>query len=85
MPVAVVFFIFLGLTAKDYVESPNGTGLVHSGNALSFCSTIWGFGLGWSSLASDYVVYMPVDTPSWTIFSWAYAGLTVVSVVSPYR
>jgi purine-cytosine permease-like protein len=79
IPVAVVFFIVLGLTAQDYVSSPNGTGLTHTGNALSFCSTIWGFGIGWSSLASDYVVYMPADTPSLTVFAWAYAGLTIVS------
>jgi purine-cytosine permease-like protein len=85
IPVAIVFLIFLGLTAKDFVGSPIGTGITHTGNALSFCSTIWGFGLGWASLASDYVVYMPADTPSWTVFGWAYAGLTFVSSPPPRR
>jgi hypothetical protein len=42
MPVAVVFFIYLGLTARDYVGSPIGSGLTDTGNVLSFCSTIWG-------------------------------------------
>jgi len=81
MPVAVVFLIFLGLTAKDYVGSENGTGLTHTGNVLSFCSTIWGFGLGWSSLASDYVVYLPADTPPLSVFLWAYAGLSIPLVL----
>jgi purine-cytosine permease-like protein len=82
IPVIIVFFIFLGLTAPDYVSSSNGTGLTHKGNVLSFMSVIWGYGLGWSSLASDYVVYMPVETPALTIFGWAYAGLVVVSLPS---
>ena len=42
MPVAVVFFIFLGLTAKDFVNTPMGSGINEAGGVLSFASTIWG-------------------------------------------
>jgi hypothetical protein len=30
-------------------------------------------------------VYMPADTPSITIFLWAYAGLTIVRIIVALR
>jgi purine-cytosine permease-like protein len=36
---------------------------------------IFGFAIGWVSLASDYNVYQPASTPAWKTFAWTYAGL----------
>jgi hypothetical protein len=82
MPVFVVFIIMLGMTAHDFVNTPFATGMTETAGTLSFASTIWGFGIGWASLASDYVVYFPVETPAIKVFLWVYAGLVVVRVSS---
>lgn len=42
IPVAIVFIIFLGLTADDFVNTPMGSGINEAGGILSFASTIWG-------------------------------------------
>jgi purine-cytosine permease-like protein len=33
---------------------------------------IFGFAVGWVSLASDYNVYQPEGTPPWKTFAWTY-------------
>jgi purine-cytosine permease-like protein len=38
---------------------------------------IQGFTAGWVSLASDYNVYLPEETPAYKIFGWTYLGLIV--------
>ncbi|EJU01230.1 hypothetical protein DACRYDRAFT_22455 [Dacryopinax primogenitus] len=81
-PVAVIFIILLGLSAKYMVSGPyGGTGSLEEGNILSFGAAIVGFGLGWSSLAADYTVSMPEKTPSWKIFCLTYAGLNIPLVL----
>jgi purine-cytosine permease-like protein len=36
---------------------------------------IFGFAVGWVSLASDYNVYQPEETPAWKTFAWTYVRL----------
>jgi purine-cytosine permease-like protein len=43
---------------------------------------IFGFGIGWVSLASDYNVYQPASTPTWKTFAVTYAGLISCSYSS---
>ena len=45
-----------------------GTGSVEAASVLSFGAGVFGFGVGWSSVAADYTVNMPVDARSSTIF-----------------
>ncbi|KAJ7806851.1 hypothetical protein B0H14DRAFT_2874836 [Mycena olivaceomarginata] len=52
-----------------------GTGQAEASNVLSFMGVIFGFAIGWVSLASDYNVYQPASTPAWKTFAWTYAGL----------
>ncbi|KAJ7715700.1 hypothetical protein B0H14DRAFT_3901527 [Mycena olivaceomarginata] len=52
-----------------------GTGQAEASNVLSFMGVIFGFAIGWVSLASEYNVYQPASTPAWKTFAWTYAGL----------
>ncbi len=40
-----------------------------------------GFTVGWVSLASDYNVYLPEETPAYKIFGWTYLGLIIPLVL----
>ncbi|CCL99400.1 uncharacterized protein FIBRA_01418 [Fibroporia radiculosa] len=78
IPVAIIFFIYLGEIARYCVSGPwGGTGPTEAANVLSFGAAIAGFALGWTSLAADYTVRMPEDMPTWKIFFWTYLGLNI--------
>merc|ERR1711939_676418 len=51
------------------------TGRDEAGAVLSFGAAIAGFALGWTSLAGDYTVNFPVETPSTKVFAYTYIGL----------
>ncbi|KAF8169002.1 cytosine-purine permease [Mycena galopus ATCC 62051] len=63
IPTAITFFVVLGCAAKSLVNVPMGTGQAEASNVLSFMGVIFGFAIGWVSLASDYNVYQPASTP----------------------
>ncbi|WVQ86056.1 hypothetical protein IAT38_008224 [Cryptococcus sp. DSM 104549] len=75
IPTAITFLVMLGVSAKHLVNVPWGTGQAEAAGVLSFGGTIWGFTIGWSSLSSDYNVYMPATAKSWKVFMWTYIGL----------
>jgi len=75
IPTLVTFFVLLGVSAKHLVNQPMAVGRAEAASVLSFGGTIWGFCIGWVSLASDYNVYMPSDAPSWQVFMWTYIGI----------
>ncbi|KAJ7826615.1 putative cytosine-purine permease [Mycena olivaceomarginata] len=75
IPTAITFVILLGCAGKHLVNVPMGTGQAEASNVLSFMGVIFGFAIGWVSLASDYNVYQPASTPAWKTFAWTYAGL----------
>ncbi|KAF7332980.1 Cytosine-purine permease [Mycena venus] len=77
IPTAITFFIVLGCAAKHLVNVPMATGQAEASNVLSFMGVIFGFAVGWVSLASDYNVYQPAETPAWKTFAWTYSGLIV--------
>ncbi|KAJ6622017.1 cytosine-purine permease [Mycena sp. CBHHK59/15] len=81
IPTAITFFILLGCAAKHLVNVPMGTGQAEASNVLSFMGVIFGFAVGWVSLASDYNVYQPASTPAWKTFGWTYAGLILPLVL----
>ena len=63
IPVAIVFFIVLGLAAPHFDSGGWGDAPsnVTAASVLSFGSTIVGYGLGWSSLAADCTVNFPEE------------------------
>ena len=75
IPTAISFFVLLGVSAKHLVNSPMPTGSAEAASVLSFGGVIFGFTIGWTSLASDYNVYMPATASKWKIFMWTYVGL----------
>ncbi|KAJ7124390.1 permease for cytosine/purines, uracil, thiamine, allantoin-domain-containing protein [Mycena epipterygia] len=75
VPTAITFFVVLGCAAKELVNVPMGSGQLEASNVLSFMGVIFGFAVGWVSLASDYNVYQPAGTKASTTFWWTYAGL----------
>lgn len=81
IPTAITFLVVLGVAAKHLVNEPMGVGRAEASNVLSFGGVIWGFCIGWVSLASDYNVYMPAEAPAWKIFMWTYIGISVPCVL----
>lgn len=82
VPIAIIFLIILGKAGSSLVSNGfGGTGPEEAGSVLSFGAAVAGFGLGWSSLAADYTVNFPVETPSWKVFAYTYAGLNVPLVL----
>ncbi|GAA6029111.1 hypothetical protein JCM8097_001605 [Rhodosporidiobolus ruineniae] len=75
IPVFVIFIIMYGQAGRFMSGGFGGVGTGEAGNILSFGGTIAGFALGWTSLAADYTVNFPVETPSWKVFTCTYAGL----------
>ncbi len=59
IPVVIIFFISLGLSAKYMDSGPfAGSGQVEAASVLSFGAAIVGFGLGWSSLAAGKIFHL---------------------------
>jgi len=81
VPSAVAFFALLGVSAKQLTSQPMLTGQAEAAAVLSFGGAIFGFAVGWCSLASDYNVYMPADAKPWKVFMWTYIGLIVPLVL----
>lgn len=80
-PTAVSFLVMLGVSAKHFVSVKMHTGSAEAGSVLSFGGTIWGFVIGWVSLASDYNVYMPETASRKKVFAYTYAGVVVPCVL----
>ena len=69
IPALISFLVLLGVSAKNLASIPMGTGQVEAASVLSFGGSIFGFTVSWSSLSSDYNVYMPHDAKPWKVFS----------------
>lgn len=82
IPIVIIFFISLGLSAKYMVSGPYaGSGPVEAASVLSFGAAIVGFGLGWSSLAADYTVNLPMDVSGSAVFWLTYIGLNLPCIL----
>ncbi|ORX41128.1 cytosine-purine permease [Kockovaella imperatae] len=75
IPSLVSFLVLLGVSAKHLVNVPMPVGRAEAASVLSFGGVIFGFAVGWSSLSSDYNVYMPAESNKWKVFMWTYIGL----------
>ncbi|KAF8591678.1 hypothetical protein K439DRAFT_1644055 [Ramaria rubella] len=74
IPVAIIFFIMLGMSVK-YMDMGSVISSEATGDVLSFGAAIFGFGIGWSSYAADYTVHMEENASSIKIFLLNYIGL----------
>ncbi|GAA6000547.1 uncharacterized protein JCM10292_000478 [Rhodotorula paludigena] len=75
IPVFVIFIIMFGQAGRFMEGGFAGAGEAEAAAVLSFGGTIAGFALGWTSLAADYTVNFPVETPSWKVWLATYFGL----------
>jgi purine-cytosine permease-like protein len=82
IPTLITFFVLLGVAAKHLVNNPMPVGRAEAAAVLSFGGTVWGFCIGWVSMASDYNVYMPSNAKSWRVFMWTYLGIAVPCVLT---
>ncbi|KAF8523798.1 permease for cytosine/purines, uracil, thiamine, allantoin-domain-containing protein [Hysterangium stoloniferum] len=77
IPVAIIFFIILGFSAK-YMDLGNVTSdTVVTGDVLRFGAAVFGFGISWSACSADYTVHMAEDISAVNIFVLNYIGLNV--------
>jgi purine-cytosine permease-like protein len=76
-PCFVIFLVVIGVFAKsgDFENIPMGKGAGEEGSILSFAGAIFGFATGWTSYASDYTCYQPVNASRVKIFFYVFAGL----------
>ena len=81
IPTGIAFFALLGVSAKHFVDAPMNVGQAEAAGVLSYGGVVFGFTIGWSSLSSDYNVYMPADSKKWKVFAWTYLGLIVPLVL----
>ncbi|KAI0976595.1 purine-cytosine permease [Xylaria arbuscula] len=78
IPSFIIFLIVLGIFAHSgnfNAGLPLITGPAEAGSVLSFAASVFGFATGWTSYASDYTVYQPVDRPRASVFFWTFGGL----------
>lgn len=80
-PTFVSFVVACGVAGKHFVSLPLNTGSAEAASVLSFGGTVWGFVIGWVSLASDYNVYMPQNAPRKRIFLYTYVGITAPCIL----
>ncbi|ESK86250.1 cytosine-purine permease [Moniliophthora roreri MCA 2997] len=75
-PVLVVYLVALGVGGKNLSSVPPPEP-VTAARVLSFASTIAGFVITYSGLASDFTIYYRSDAPSWKIFFYTFFGFTI--------
>ncbi|KAJ5223243.1 hypothetical protein N7468_007785 [Penicillium chermesinum] len=77
IPTFVVFLVVIGVLARsgDFVNLPMRSGQVELGAVLSYGSTVFGFGTGYTSFAADYTVYQPSNRPRRNVFLATWLGI----------
>lgn len=77
VPCFIIFLIVLGEFAHhgSFENLPMGHGEGEAGSILSFAASVFGFATGWSSYASDYTCYQPVNTSRLKVFVYVFIGL----------
>lgn len=77
IPTFIVFMIVLGIFAHSghFVNTRTGSGKAELGKVLSYGSTVFGFGTGYTSLAADYTVYQPSNRPRRSVFLATWLGI----------
>ncbi|KPI36510.1 Vitamin B6 transporter TPN1 [Cyphellophora attinorum] len=77
---AILMFVLIGQSAS-YVDASIPTygtdSLAIAGTFLTIFAVNASVGVGWSTMASDYMIHYHASTPSWKIYFINYAGIVV--------
>ncbi|GJN89429.1 hypothetical protein Rhopal_002409-T1 [Rhodotorula paludigena] len=78
----IIYFIVFGLGSKgDYdvhrLTESMDTGKALRGDVLSFFGIMFSVGSGWTSIAADYNMSLPVDTPAWLTWGSSFIGMYI--------
>ncbi|EAU81390.1 purine-cytosine permease [Coprinopsis cinerea okayama7 len=76
IPVVITFIIALGIGGK-HLSSPPAAEPATVSSVLSFASTLAGFAITFTGVATDFAVYYRHDVSGWRIFIYSYIGLLV--------
>ncbi|GJE93171.1 NCS cytosine-purine permease [Phanerochaete sordida] len=76
LPVLLVYVVALGIGGKHLINPPPAEP-ADARTILTFASTIAGFVITYSPLASDFTTYFKPDVPAWKIFWYSYLGLNI--------
>ncbi|KAI0938693.1 hypothetical protein AcV5_000314 [Taiwanofungus camphoratus] len=76
IPVLIVYVVALGIGGK-HLSNPPPAQPATASTILSFASTIAGFVITYSPLASDYTIYFRPEVPSWKLFWYSYLGFNI--------
>ncbi|GAA5906634.1 hypothetical protein JCM5296_000716 [Sporobolomyces johnsonii] len=76
----IIYIIILGLGKRGDYDPHSGTADMDSGRALigdvlSFFGIMFSVGSGWTSIAADYNMTLPVDTPTSVVWLSTYFGM----------
>ncbi|GAA5864415.1 hypothetical protein JCM1840_000488 [Sporobolomyces johnsonii] len=76
----IIYIIILGLGTRGDYDPHTGTADMDSGRALigdvlSFFGIMFSVGSGWTSIAADYNMTLPVDTPTSVVWLSTYFGM----------
>ncbi|KAF8908581.1 NCS cytosine-purine permease [Gymnopilus junonius] len=74
IPVLITFIITLGVGGK-HLSSPPPMAPITASAVLSFASTLAGFSITYSGMASDFTSYFRPNVSSWKLFFSSYFGL----------
>ncbi|GAA5837601.1 hypothetical protein JCM11251_002022 [Rhodosporidiobolus azoricus] len=76
----IIYFIVLGLGRRgDYdvnrLTETMDSGAPLRGDVLSFFGIMFSVGSGWTSIAADYNMTLPVETPAWIVWVSSFIGM----------
>lgn len=84
VPTVIIFLIIAVRMGKSHTFTAGtmGSGATEAGNVLSFGATIYGYATGWTSMASDYTVYMKKSTSRFGIYWSVVVGLNIPLIMA---
>lgn len=79
VPTVVIFLVIAIQMGRSgaFTYGTMSSGSTEAGNILSFGATVYGYATGWTSMASDYTVYMKKSTKRTGIYFSVLAGLNL--------
>lgn len=82
IPIAIIFLIMVVIAVPKISFTPTPAfGIVEIASFISFGGAVYGFATGWCSLAADYNVRQPEETPAVRVFWLTFLGVVVPCIV----
>lgn len=80
IPIVMVYLVALGCGGKHLTDVPPVIP-ASSVTVLCFAASIAGYMISWSTLASDYTIYLDQNASTAKVFGFAYAGFFLPNVI----